>query len=112
MDGRMGIGAPLEETPFVHVARLGTCGRGFAELATPTELECAGDGRGEIGFTGLCCGTVGALSRATSERRSHDEVFELMLGVASVESLPERSDCLRPKSRDDDDFRRKGSNAS
>lgn len=108
----MGIGAPLEGAPFVHVARLGTCGRGLVGGGPPTELECAGEGRGDIGCTELCCGTAGALSRATKERRNHEEVLEVRLGEPSVESFPDRSDCLRPKSRDDDDFNRRGSNAS
>ena len=60
----------------------------------------------------VCCGTAGALSRATSDRRSHDEVLDVSLGEASGESLPEISDPLRPNNRDDEDLRRRGSTAS
>jgi hypothetical protein len=112
MEGKIGMGAALEVTPFVHVARLVAFGRFLADEIASTELACAGDGRGDGGRAAPWCGTAGALSRATSERRSHDEVFEVMLGEASGESLPEISDCLRPNSRDDDDFRRRGSKAS
>jgi hypothetical protein len=112
MEGRIGIGAPLEGAPFVHVARLVAAGRCFVDAFTSPEFACAGDGRGEIGCTVLCCGTAGALSRATSERRSHEEVFEVSLGEASGESFAEISDFLLPNNRDDDDLRRSGSNAS
>lgn len=112
MEGKIGMGAPLEGTPFVHVARLVAWGRFLFDAFASVVCECAGDGRGDIGFVGWCCGTAGALSRATSDLRSHEEVFEVRLGEASGESFPEISDCLRPKRRDDEDFNRRGSNAS
>lgn len=112
MEGKIGMGAALLGTPFVHVARLVALGRFLVEAFASTECECAGEGRGEIGRVEVCCGTAGALSRATRDRRSHEEVFEVMLGDTSGESLPEMLDSLRPNSRDDDDFRRRGSKAS
>jgi hypothetical protein len=112
MEGRIGIGAPLEGVPFVHVARLVAAGRCLVDPLASTEFACAGDGRGDIGCCVLCCGTAGALSRATSERRSQEEVFEVSLGEASGESFAESSDFLLPNNLDDEDFRRRGSNAS
>jgi hypothetical protein len=107
----MGIGAPLEGTPFVHVARLVAAGRCLVGPLTFAELA-AGDGAGDKGCTVVCWGTAGALSRATNERLNQDEVFELRLGEASGESFADVSDCLRPNSRDDEDLRRSGSKAS
>jgi hypothetical protein len=107
----MGIGAPLEGVPFVHVARFVAAGRCLVGPLTVTVLV-AGDGPGEIGRVVECCGTAGALSRATSDRRSQDEVLELRLGDASAESFTDSSDCLRPSILDDEDFRRRGSTAS
>lgn len=112
MEGRIGIGAAFEETPFVHVARLVAGGRFLFDGFTSVDCECAGDGRGVTCWAGMCCGTAGALSRATSDLRSHEEVFEVRLGEPSGESLPERSDCLRPNSREDEDLSRTGSKAS
>jgi hypothetical protein len=112
MEGRMGIGAPLVEVPLVHVARLVAAGRCLVDALTSPEFACAGDGRGDIGCAVVCCGTAGALSRATNERRSHEEVFEVSLGEASGESFAEISDFLLPNNRDDEDFKRRGSTAS
>ena len=56
MDGRIGIGAPLEDTPFVHVARLVAFGRFLADELASTEFEWAGEGRGEAGGPGRECG--------------------------------------------------------
>jgi len=112
MEGRMGIGAPLLEAPFVHVARLVAAGRGLVAPLTSPEFGCAGDAAGDIVCTVLCCGTAGALSRATNERRSHEDVFDVSLGEASGESFPEISDPLRPNSREEDDLSRRGSTAS
>lgn len=39
MEGRMGIGAPLEGTPFVHVARLGAFGRFLVDEFASVEFE-------------------------------------------------------------------------
>jgi hypothetical protein len=107
----MGIGAPLVGTPFVHVARLVAAGRCLVDPLALPEFA-AGDGAGDKGCVVECCGTAGALSRATNDLRSQEEVFELRLGDASGESFAESSDCLRPNNLDDDDFRRRGSNAS
>lgn len=112
IEGRMGIGAALEGTPFVHVARLVAVGRCLVDTVTSPGFACAGDGRGDSGRVVVCWGTAGALSRATNERRSHDDVFDVRLGEASGESFGESSDCLRPNNRADEDFGRSGSNAS
>jgi len=108
----MGMGAPLLEAPFVHVARLVAAGRCFVDPLTSPELAWAGDGRGDNGCCVVCCGTAGALSRATNDRRSHDEVFDVSLGDASGELVPESSDPLRPNNLEDEDFSRRGSTAS
>jgi hypothetical protein len=112
MDGKIGIGAPLVGTPFVHVARLAAAGRFLFAGAASTEFECAGEGLGDSGRVVVCCGTAGALSRATKDRRNHDDFFEVRLGDPSKESFAEISDCLRPRSLEDDDFKRTGSKAS
>lgn len=113
MEGRIGIGAPFEGVPFVHVARLVAAGRCLVAPLALTGFElAAGEGAGESGCVVVCCGTAGALSRATSDRLSQEEVFELRLGEASGESFADSSDCLRPINREDEDLSRRGSNAS
>lgn len=104
------MGAPLTGTPFVQVARLVGLGRCLAGVSAG--LGFAGDGRGDPACAGACCGTAGALSRATSDRRSHEDVLEVRLGDASGDSFVEMSDCLRPNSREEEDLRRIGSKAS
>jgi hypothetical protein len=111
MDGRIGIGAPFWVTPLVHVARLVAAGRCLGGTLGAAELA-AGDGAGDRGCVVVCCGTAGALSRATSDRRSHDDVFEPRLGEASGESLADNSDGLRPNNLDEEDLSRRGSTAS
>jgi hypothetical protein len=110
----MGIGAALDGTPFVHVARLLALVRALLEEVVSV-FEGAGEGRGDTGRATVCCGTVGALSRAAKDLLNHEDVFEVKLGVESGESLgiwPLISDCLRPRSREAEDFGRRGSNAS
>lgn len=106
------MGAPFEGTPFVHVARLVAAGRFLFDGFASVDCECAGDGRGDACCVVLCCGTAGALSRATSDLRSQDEVLDVRLGDASGESLADRSDCFRPSNRDEEDLSLMGSNAS
>ena len=111
IEGKIGIGAAFEGTPFVHVARLLALGRTLGAVASGG-IECAGEAQGESGRVVVCWGTAGAVSRATNDLRNHDEVFYASLGEASGESFPDKSDCFRPRSRDEDDFKRSGSNAS
>jgi hypothetical protein len=113
MEGRIGIGAPFEGVPFVHVARLVAAGRCLVgPLATPEFEVAAGEGAGDGVCVVVCCGTAGALSRATNDRLNHEEVFEVRRGEASGESFADNSDCLRLSIREDEDLSRRGSNAS
>ena len=113
MEGRIGIGAPFEGTPFVHVARLVAAGRGLVDPPTSPGCAGAGDGRGDNGrVVVVCWGTAGALSRATKERRSHEEVFDVRLGETSCDSFVESPDCFRFNSLEDVAFGRSGSTAS
>lgn len=95
--------APVELVPLVHVARL---------LAWGRFLLATGSGSGFAGFGSiLCCGTAGALSLAMSDLRNH-EGLEVIVGVSVVSFERKlRSECFRPRSREED-LGRRGSTAS
>jgi hypothetical protein len=53
IEGKMGMGAPLEGTPFVHVARLVAAGRCLVAALWLAEVA-AGDGAGDRGCIVEC----------------------------------------------------------
>lgn len=111
IDGKMVMGAPS-----VHVLLFIGDGRGRASSSCGMEGFRGGEARGgDAGrASGTCCGTAGALSRATRDFLIHEDVFDVSDCEGSCEGLnleSPRSDRLRLIKREDD-FGLNGSYAS